>query len=70
MSEYTNGGLPQPTPTPIPQASRSINGDVASELPQLPERSSPNKSVRWNGQERDIIEIQKASIAIGKVSYS
>lgn len=68
MTEHMNGGggIPQPTPTPVPNASRSLNGDV----PQLiqAERSSPSKSVRWNGTDRDIIEIQKTSMAIGEWS--
>ena len=64
-SEHMNGGIPQPTPTPVPHASRgSLNGDVPA-LSQA-ERSSPSKSVRWNGTDKEIIEIQKTSMAIGK----
>ena len=63
-SEHMNGGIPQPTPTPVPHASRSsLNGDVPV-LSQT-ERSSPSKSVRWNGTDKEIIEIQKTSMAIG-----
>lgn len=54
-----NGDLPQPTPTPVPTVSAPTNGDV-----------NTGKSVRWNGSEREMMEIQRAGAAIGEQPYT
>ena len=53
-----NGNMSQPTPTPIPTTSHDTQAAT--------DHTSAVKTVRWPGNEKEIIGLQKTSLSIGK----